>query len=57
LNGTALGYLEFEGHDIDGLKHAEVKRLVNRYKAQEYKPQPAQRTALTEADDLCYEGC
>ncbi|MDQ3736946.1 MAG: hypothetical protein M3318_05820, partial [Actinomycetota bacterium] len=43
-----LGYLEFEefgSHDLDGLKPAEDKRLINSYNGQEYEPKPAQRTA------------
>ena len=54
-----LGYLEFEefgSHDLDGLKPAEDKRLTNSYNGQEYEPKPAQRTALTEAEDPCHGG-
>ena len=51
-----LGHLELGGHDADGLKREENERLVNWYNNQEYKLQPAKRTALTTAEDPCHDG-
>jgi phospholipase C len=50
-----LGYLQFEGHDVDGFKReADEPPLVNWYSGKSYEPQVAERTALTKAEDPCH---
>jgi phospholipase C len=51
-----LGYLQFEGHDVDGLKReADEPPLVNWCGGQAYEPRAAERTALTKAEDPCHD--
>ena len=52
-----LGYLQFEGHDVDGLsREANEPPLVNWYNGESYEPLAAERTALTNAEDPCHDG-
>ena len=51
-----LGHLELEGHDVDGVKRAEDKPLVNWYNGEKYELHEAKRTALTIAEDPCHDG-
>ena len=51
-----LGYLQLEGHDVDGLKPETNKPpLVNWYSGKSYEPQVPERTALTKAEDPCHD--
>ncbi len=51
-----LGHLELEGHEVDGVKPAENKPLINLYNGEEYELHEAKRTALTMAEDPCHDG-
>src|ERR671910_644276 len=51
-----LGHLELEGHDVDGVKPAENKHLINQYDGEPYEIREAERTALTIAEDPCHDG-
>jgi phospholipase C len=52
-----LGYLQFAGHDVDGLsREANEPPLVNWYNGKSYEPLAAERTALTNAEDPCHDG-
>src|SRR5215218_3068753 len=51
-----LGHLELEGHDVDGVKPAEDKRLFNWYNGKKCEAEPLGRTALTWAEDPCHDG-
>ena len=50
------GYLELEGHDVDGVKPAEDKPLTNLYNGETYELRKAKRTALTTAENPCCDG-
>ena len=45
-----------EGHDVDGVKPAENKAIVNWYNEKKYERHEAQRTALTAAEAPCHDG-
>jgi phospholipase C len=52
-----LGYLELEGHDVDGVKPpTEDKPYINYYNNTDYPLEPTTRTALTTAEDPCHDG-
>jgi len=51
-----LGFLELEGHDVDGVKPREGKRLANQSGGTAYECRPIKRTTLTKAEDPCHDG-